>query len=64
MKTRSARVVNDHVVKCDPRGFVLFGDATESIEEQTVTELHNISFVDACHFLEKIRKVSMNVRLA
>ena len=40
------RVVDDHVIGLDTRALVLLGDATERVEEQTVTELHDIGLVD------------------
>ena len=47
----NVRVIDNHVVEDDTRGFVLLSNATEGIKEQTVTEFHDIGFVDASNFL-------------
>lgn len=41
------RIVDDHVIGLDAGALVLLGDATERVEEQTITELHNVGLVDA-----------------
>lgn len=48
---RSVRVVDDHVVVLDARRLVLFGDLAECVQEQTITELHDVGLVDAGDFL-------------
>ena len=45
------RVVNDHVVVLYASGLVLFCDATEGVQEETITKLHDVGLVDASNFL-------------
>ena len=47
----SLRVVYDHVICGDARSLVLLCYLPESVEEETVAELHDVRFVDACYFL-------------
>lgn len=41
------RVVDDHVARGDAGALVLLGDVTEGVEEETVTELHDVGLVYA-----------------
>ena len=50
------RVVDDHIVVCNSRGLVFLRDTTEGVEEQAVTEFHDVGLVDASNFL--FRKMS------
>lgn len=49
--TSHIRVINNHVVELDARGLVLLGDPSESVEEETITELHDVGLVHAGNFL-------------
>ena len=53
MRTAFIRVVDDHVVVFDASALVLLRNATESVEEETITELHDIGLVDTSHFLPR-----------
>ena len=46
------RVVDNHVIVGNARALIFFSNLTESVEEQTVTELHDIRLVHAGHFLK------------
>ena len=48
----NSRVIDNHIVICNSRVLVLLCNLTESVEEQTVTELHDIRLVHAGHFLK------------
>ena len=48
----NSRVVDNHIIVGNARALVFFSNLTESIEEQTVTELHDIRLVHAGHFLK------------
>lgn len=45
------RVIDDHVVVLKTRRLVLLRNPTEGVQEQTITKLHDVGFVDACNFL-------------
>lgn len=47
-------VIDDHVIELDARRLILLGDLAECVQEQTVTKLHDVSFVDAGDFLAAI----------
>ena len=46
-----SRVVHDHVIVLDAGALVVLGHAAERVEEETVTELHDVRLVDAGDFL-------------
>ena len=46
-----SRVVNDHVVVLDASALVILGHLAESVQEQTITELHDVGLVDTSDFL-------------
>ena len=52
-------VVDDHVIRLDAGTLVLFRDATERVEEQTIPELHDVRLVHTGHLLAVVfqRKV-------
>lgn len=52
------RVIDDHVVVGDSRRLILFSDLSESVEEQAVSELHDVRLVDTGNFLEVKTQVS------
>ena len=52
-----SRIVNDHVVGSDTGALVLLRNAAEGVQEQPVTELHDVSFVDAGDFLKLMTSV-------
>lgn len=41
-----SRVVDDHGVECDTRALVLLCDGLARVQEETVTELHDVGLVD------------------
>ena len=45
------RVIDDHVVVFDSGRLVLFSNLTEGVEEQTITEFHDVGFVNTSDFL-------------
>ena len=45
------RVVDNHVVVLDAGALVVLSYATEGVEEETVTELHDVRLVNAGDFL-------------
>lgn len=47
----ASRVVDDHIVVLDAGALVVLRDATEGVEEETVTELHDVGLVHARNFL-------------
>lgn len=47
----AVRVVDNHVVELDAHGLVVLGDAAEGVEEETITELHDVGLVHASNFL-------------
>jgi len=53
-KNKSSRVVNDHIIGFDACRFVTLGNTTESVQEETVAELHDVSLVYTGHFLKMI----------
>jgi hypothetical protein len=44
-------VVDNHIVGDKARRLIFFGDFVESAEEQAVSELHNVGFMNASNFL-------------
>lgn len=46
------RVINNHIVVLDPSKLVLLGDAAESVQEETITKLHDVGLVDTGDFLQ------------
>ena len=46
-----SRIVNDHVVVLDASALVILGHLAEGVQEQTITELHDVGLVDASDFL-------------
>ena len=49
--SRNVRVIDDHVIVNNSGGLVLLGNATEGIEEQTITKFHDVGFMDTSNFL-------------
>ena len=47
------RVVDNHVVVLDASALVVLSYATEGVEEETVTELHDVRLVDTSDFLQR-----------
>ena len=47
------RIVDNHVVVLDAGALVVLSYATEGVEEETVTKLHDIGLVDTSHFLPR-----------
>lgn len=47
----SLRVVDNHVIVLDAGALVVLRDAAEGVEEETVTELHDVRLVDTSDFL-------------
>lgn len=45
-------VIDNHVVELDTHGLVVLGDAAESVEEETITKLHDVGLVHASNFLQ------------
>lgn len=45
------RVIDDHVIELNSRRLVLLRDLAESVQEQAVTELHDVGLVHACNLL-------------
>ena len=64
-----SRVVNNHVIVLNPRRLVFLRNVTESVEEQTITKLHDVGLVDASDLLpvvcegERERKLGDALRL-
>ena len=46
------RIVDNHVVILDSSRLVLVCHLAGRFEEKTISELHDISFVNACNFLQ------------
>ena len=46
------RVVDNHVIESETGRLVLLRDLSESVQEETVTELHDVSFVNTGNFLK------------
>jgi len=51
---KNGRIVNNHIVIFDARRLVLLRNTSESVEEKTITEFHDIRFVYAGDFLLNI----------
>lgn len=47
-------VIYDHVVESDTRTLILLRYASASVEEQTVTQFHDVGFVHCCHSLSAV----------
>ena len=45
------RVVHNHIVVLDAGSLVLLGNAAESVQEKTITELHDVCLVNTSDFL-------------
>ncbi len=62
-------VIDNHVRKLDSAGFVLLGDLSAGVQEETIALLHNIGLVDSSDLLATIlegeikRKASNALRL-
>ena len=52
------RVVDNHVVVLDAGALVVLSYATEGVEEETVTELHDVRLVNAGDFLYATGRLS------
>ena len=48
---KHVRIVNNHVIVLNTGRLVLLSNTTESVEEETVTKLHDVGLVDASDFL-------------
>lgn len=48
------RVIDNHVVVLNSSALVFLCDPAEGVEEETVTELHDVGLVDASNFLQNV----------
>lgn len=51
------RVVDNHVVKDEARGLVLLRNFSERVQEETITQFHDVGLVNTSDFLQRSQRV-------